>query len=62
MFAGGVQHSKFGDEAFVLSFQSLNVQLELGYLPLWVMRQLGLLGGKRPQQTSFNFGPGIQCP
>lgn len=47
MFAGRIKHSKFSNELFVLFFQIINVLLELCYLPLWVMRQLGLLRGKK---------------
>lgn len=47
MFAGRIKHSKFSNELFVLFFQSINVLLELCYLPLWVMRQLGLLRGEK---------------
>lgn len=47
MFARRIKHSKFSNELFVLFFQSINVLLELCYLSLWVMRQLGLLREKK---------------
>lgn len=43
MFTGRVQHSQFSYEALVLFLQGLDLQLELRNLPLWVVRQLGLL-------------------
>lgn len=54
MLTGGVQYSQLGNETFILPLQSLNVQLELCYLPLWVMGQLGLLrGGKGRSRLTY---------
>lgn len=47
VFTGRVQGFQFIDEAFILFLQPLDAQLELCYLPLRVVRQLGLLRERR---------------